>query len=315
MIKRLQHYGITVSDHRSSGRFYSKVVRIPRLGSFVRKPKNTLIGRHLGAPTTRISWHQRGDDALELFSFPDVKQEPFQKQRRYFSDVGPARLSFRAASLKNMEMLLSSKNLEYKKLTDSWGEEFISTADPDMIPLAVYGGAEKGIELEYATITVSSLDKSVGFYSVILGLPEMTPARLSLAREIFPDSYHEGSVRVCRVGINGQGVELVEFPDVDRSGEKSWFPDPGDTYDARFPAVGVKHVCFQATNTHKWVKKLKSEGVRVIMGPAREPTGLWVTYLLDPDGVVVELYDLPPRLSKLMSGASLFWARFLRRRV
>ncbi|GEM_PF-3232203 len=315
MIQRLQHYGVTVSDHRSSGRFYSKVIGIPRMGSVVQKPKRSLIGRHLGAPTVRITWHQRGYDSIELFSFPEIEQEPFQKARRYFTNVGPARLSFRVASLKHFESRLSARNLEFKKVTDPWGEKFLSIADPDMIPLAVYGGAKKGVELGYATMTVSSLDKSVAFYGVVLGLPQVSAGRLALAKEIFPESHHDGSVRVARVGIDGNGVELVEFPGVDRSSEQVWFPDPVTPYDVRYTEVGIKHVCFQATQTRRWVRKLQVEGVRVIMGPAREPSGLWVTYLLDPDGVVVELYDLPPALTKMMRGVSLFWARFLSRRA
>ena len=314
-IIRLQHYGITVAEHTRSSRFYSKIMRIPRLGSVVRKPGRSMIGRHLGVPTVRITWLQRGHDSIELFNFPEIKDDPLPPLRRDFKNVGAARIGFRVVSTRGFEHVFSSKNIEYKKAVDPWGEEYLSFSDPDSIPMAVYGGADKGVYLDRASITVSNLDKSIAFYSVLLGLPQTSAVRLGMARDIFPDSTYDGSVRVARVGIENQGVELVEFQGIDRSQNTTWFPDPGGPFDSKYTSIGIKHVCFQAKGTVKWVKKLQSEGVRVIMGPAREPTGLWVTYLLDPDGTIIELYELPAAMTKLMRGASLFWARFLTRRI
>ena len=139
----------------------------------------------------------------------------------------------------------------------------------------------------------------------MLGLSEIEEIRIPDAHALYSTMSYKGPARIARVGINGKGVELVELTDIDRSGIPQWFPDPGTPFDVKYPEVGIKHVCFQAINTRAWAEKLKSNKVRIIMGPAREPTTLWVTYLLDPNGVIVELYDLSATLTELMRYVSL----------
>jgi len=305
MIKRLQHFGVTVSDDKISRRFYSKVMGFPGLGSIVQEPEKSLIGKHLGAPKVRISWHQRGYGAVELFSFPEVKRDKLPVEMKDPDAIGASRLAFRTRSLDKFRESLSRNDIRFETGTDICGETHLSFSDPDGLAISVYGGSAGGIKLEKATINVVSLDESVSFYKNLLGLAEVEEKSVPDFREISPASSYKGPARVARVGINGKGIELIELSGIDRSGAQVWFPDPGRPFDVKYPEVGIKHVCFQATNTRAWADELKSKKVRIIMGPAREPTTLWVTYLLDPNGAVVELYDLSGFLTEVMKYVSL----------
>jgi len=309
MIKRLQHFGVTVSDDKISGRFYSKIMGFPGLGSMAQEPEKSLIGKHLGAPKVKISWHQRGYGAVELFSFPEVKRDKLPIEKKDTTAIGAGRLAFRTRSLDKFRENLSRNDVLFETGKDTWGQAHLSFSDPDGVAISVYGGGAGGIELEKATINVISLDESVSFYKNLLGLAEVEEKSILDFREISPASSYKGPARVAKLGINGKGVELIEFSGIDRSGAQVWFPDPRGTFDVKYPEVGIKHVCFQAINTRAWADELKSQGVRIIMGPAREPTTLWVTYLLDPNGAVVELYDLSGFLTELMKYVSMAAAR------
>ena len=271
----------------------------------VQKPEKSLIGKHLGAPKVRISWHQRGYGAVELFSFPDVKQENAASAQHDYTRIGATRLAFRTQSPDKFRNNLLKNGVGFETSKDAWGEEYLSFSDPDGIAIAIYAGGAGGIELERASINVVSLDESVSFYKNMLGLSEIKEIRIPNAYRIYPALNYKGSARMARVGIGGKGVELIELSAIDRSMEPRWFPDPGTPFDVKYPEAGIKHVCFQAINTRSLAEKLKSNKVRIIMGPAREPTTLWVTYLLDPNGVVVELYDLSAILTEIMRYVSL----------
>ena len=214
MIKRLQHFGVTVSDGRRSDRFYSKIIGFPGIGSIVQGPEKSLIGKHLGAPKVRISWHQRGYGAVELFSFPEIKRENSPSAQHDYTRIGATRLAFRAQSLDKFKNNLLKNGVDFEMKKDVWGEEYLSFSDPDGISLAVYGEGAGGIELERASINVISLDESINFYKDVLGLSDVKEVRFSDAHDLDPTLNYKGPVRIARVGIDGKGVELIEFSDI-----------------------------------------------------------------------------------------------------
>lgn len=130
--------------------------------------------------------------------------------------------------------------------------------------------------LSYFGIRVTDLNRSLKFYTELLGLKEVA--------------------RGDNTKLGGGTYVLLRDP---RSGQKlelNWYPK-GSTYSVTYsPGEGLDHLAFRVNSVAETVKQLAAKGVQAIKIPdslASLEGGVHVSYVQDPDGNWIELYDKP----------------------
>jgi catechol 2,3-dioxygenase-like lactoylglutathione lyase family enzyme len=144
------------------------------------------------------------------------------------------------------------------------------------------------------SFTVSNLERSVAWYTQVLGLEYLRGQEQANAytRSLvgFPDAH----LKVAQLCIPGTGVarsqhhlELVEY-----------VAPPGRTLDLATNNTGVAHLAFQVDDIHAEFERMRAHGVRfksdapnaIVEGVNK---GGYSIYLLDPDGITLELVQPP----------------------
>lgn len=127
------------------------------------------------------------------------------------------------------------------------------------------------IRFEHIGVTVSDMDRAVGFYCGLLGL------KLALRK-----STANGIGEMAFLDAGGGQLELV-MPGVDTSTPAAR-PDPA--------IAGLRHITFAVPNLEETIERLEEAGISVIEQPRRAYASEMlekVAFVLDPDGIVVEL--------------------------
>jgi len=144
----------------------------------------------------------------------------------------------------------------------------------------------------HAGITVSDLDRSLGFYRDLLGL-ELLWRRL----------YEEPEIRRI-VGVpeaTGLEIAMLCVPGSDFEIELLEYRGCGTVAGGSSPSVpGTGHFCLFVDGIAPLYEELRDRGVRFRSdGPVEMTAGANAggksLYSLDPDGYIVELHERPPR--------------------
>jgi catechol 2,3-dioxygenase-like lactoylglutathione lyase family enzyme len=140
--------------------------------------------------------------------------------------------------------------------------------------------------IQHVGVPVANLESSLLFYREVFGVePEFTGEgdhpRVSAAVGI-PDA----KIKFAFLEVGGAYLELLEYTS-----------PRGKPYDRRNCDVGAVHVCFEVDDIeHAWAE-LKAKGVEVSADPftfEEGPlTGYSFAYFKDPDGVQLELFQVP----------------------
>ena len=143
---------------------------------------------------------------------------------------------------------------------------------------------------DHTSYTVSSLERSLAFYVGVLG------CEILWQREI-TDAYF-GEI----VGLPGCTVKAahLRIPGSEHRIELFEYLQPaGSRLDVRPNAVGSSHISFLVDDLPAVYESLKAMGVRFRSAPVEITAGAnkggWGIYLLDPDGIIVELFQPPKR--------------------
>jgi len=146
--------------------------------------------------------------------------------------------------------------------------------------------------INHINIVVSDLERSVNFYTEILGFKELRRAKLEgdwiekvvglkdVEAEVAYVSAAEGDLRIellRYISPQGEMIDINSFPNT----------------------IGVRHIAFQVEGIYTLAEKLKENGVKVISEPVRVPASAIkhdegykvLCYFLDPDGVILELAE------------------------
>ncbi len=122
--------------------------------------------------------------------------------------------------------------------------------------------------LHHIAVICSDYNRSKDFYTRILGL--------EIQREVYReqrDSYK------CDLGLNGSYlIELFSFPDPPA---RSSYPE----------AAGLRHLAFAVTDLEQAIAELNARNVRTEPIRTDSYTNKRFTFLADPDGLPIELYE------------------------
>ena len=143
--------------------------------------------------------------------------------------------------------------------------------------------------VDHVGITVSDLDRSVAFWERLLGTVGRDRAVLAGPRLGGLLGYPAGlRIDACWVDLPGGGaLELLQYLDRDEPALPDGTAHPGNV-----------HVCLQvddmdAAHAHAVACGARTVGDGPIEVAAGPNVGMRVAYLRDPDGVTIELRQLP----------------------
>ena len=124
--------------------------------------------------------------------------------------------------------------------------------------------------IHHAAIIASDYERSKQFYTQTLGL------------RVVAETYREArrSHKLDLALPDGGQIELFSFPGA----------PPRPSYPE---ACGLRHLCFAVDNLAECVHELVSQGVKVEPVRVDELTGKRYTFFADPDGLPLELYEMP----------------------
>lgn len=125
--------------------------------------------------------------------------------------------------------------------------------------------------LVYFGIRVTNLERSLKFYTQGLGLQERRRGVMS----------HDGVWVELEDPTSKQALELNYYP-------------PGNRFETPYvPGEGLDHIGFKVDDARKWFAKLVSMGAKVALEPWVDPSGEVTSYVMDPDGNWIEVFQTP----------------------
>ena len=143
--------------------------------------------------------------------------------------------------------------------------------------------------LHHTGFTVSSLDRSVAFYRDLLGCEVLATQEKEGGYLAAIVGYPDAHVRMAHLRVPGgeHVIELFEY-----------IAPEGHKADVAPRNVGASHLCFVVDDLPGTYERLRELGVDSFVSPPVEvDTGVnrggYALYLRDPDGITVELFQLP----------------------
>lgn len=139
--------------------------------------------------------------------------------------------------------------------------------------------------VDHFALTVSDLERSLRFYRDMLGL-EVRVRRVwneEYVREMvgFPDASMDIAL-LALPGSEDQQLELIEY-------QQPRARPPRNPINT----AGSAHLCFMVDDIQETYDRLRQAGIEFVSAPVAVPVGpnkgRRTAYLLDPDGIVVQL--------------------------
>jgi len=142
--------------------------------------------------------------------------------------------------------------------------------------------------LDHLSITVSDMDRSVGFYRDLLGLKEVERHRLEgegISKMAGKENVVMDVVRLVAPETEGIEIDLQQYLEPE-----------GKVSDAKLGDVGHSHICLGVSNLAEAYAALTEKGVDFVSEPVSFDLGwaiVHVVFFEDPDGYVLELMQIP----------------------
>ena len=150
-------------------------------------------------------------------------------------------------------------------------------------------------KLDHIAVTVSSLERSLPFYTGVLGLKEVE--RHLLEGETISTMAGKPGVimQVVRLAAPDTPTILVDL--------QEYVQPKGSVSNAALGMANHSHFCFGVSNLQTAYRELKEKGVEFVSAPVTFDLGAdWdygavkVVFLRDPDGFILELVETPVKV-------------------
>ncbi len=135
--------------------------------------------------------------------------------------------------------------------------------------------------LNHTSFTVSDLEKSVDFYTNILGF--QVERRFDVEGEAISAivGFPNARLRIAFVHLGDYRLELIQYDSPE-----------GTHLDTSTNNVGSAHIAFWTDDVDKTYEELKAKGVTFRAAPRRSMEGRpRVAYFTDPDGITLEIVE------------------------
>lgn len=136
--------------------------------------------------------------------------------------------------------------------------------------------------IHHIAISVEDLECEVHFYTHVLGF------------EVDWDMDNRGNEALSKVvGLSGANPHIIMLKGYGLRLElfKYHYPKGRNTGPKRQCDFGLTHFAFSVKNINEIYKKLVKEGIEFNCPPQELRPGVQVTYMKDPEGVVIELVE------------------------
>ena len=124
-------------------------------------------------------------------------------------------------------------------------------------------------KVDHFAFEVSDIDKSISFYTEILGLKLLFKQLDEVHHEIF-----------AFLELDGGNLELLQA--LDKDNEPTFFKK----HEIKQPYC--PHIAIKTENMEKLISKLESKRVTIIKGPLEIPGKVKWVYVSDPDSNIIE---------------------------
>ena len=142
--------------------------------------------------------------------------------------------------------------------------------------------------LDHVSVTVSDMERSLGFYCDLLGLKEVERHRL------------EGETISKMAGKPDVIMEVVRLEASETPGVmldlQQYVTPESKVSDAQLGDVAHAHFCFGVPDVWAAYRELKAKGVEFVSEPVSfdlEWGIVYVVFFKDPDGFILELIQVP----------------------
>jgi catechol 2,3-dioxygenase-like lactoylglutathione lyase family enzyme len=146
------------------------------------------------------------------------------------------------------------------------------------------------IALNHTSFTVSDVERSIAFYSDLLGLELVVTVRRQRPWIKEMTRFSDADLKIAALRLPGSDhmLELIEYM------------SPRGTDARKIPTndVGATHICFRVTDIDAVYERLRNEGVEFNSPPVTvdelPSPGARCCYFRDPDGIPLELAQAAP---------------------
>ncbi|MEE8198529.1 MAG: VOC family protein [Thermoplasmata archaeon] len=127
-------------------------------------------------------------------------------------------------------------------------------------------------KLAYTGIRARDLDRSIAFYTDVLGLELFDRSKIS---------WNKGEL--ANVGSDAKGHSI----------EINWYADDSPVAGPYREGEELDHLAFYVEDFEAARKYLEDKGYPLALGPMESKTSIWA-YVKDPDGIFVEFFASKP---------------------
>jgi catechol 2,3-dioxygenase-like lactoylglutathione lyase family enzyme len=140
----------------------------------------------------------------------------------------------------------------------------------------------KNTRLHHVAISVRDMDRALNFYRDLLGF-ELEWELDHVSHEIVDKIVGLKEVDVRLAMLSGYGTRLELFQYYHPAGE--------DCAPKRQCDFGITHLCLYVEDVRGTYERLFDKGVEFHAPPQNHRPDGWITYMKDPEGVIIELLN------------------------
>jgi len=142
------------------------------------------------------------------------------------------------------------------------------------------------IGFNHTSFTVADLDRAVRFWTEALGFEAASVSERHGDWQVPVTGVARARLRIAHLYGYGHHMEFIEY-----------LEGAGAAIALHPNMSGVAHVCLEVEDIHATAERLFEQGATpqgemVLVDEGSEP-GSWAGYIRDPNGIVIELLELP----------------------